>query len=110
MVALIWSVGVDVHSVSSTLALVSFVSTAMTVCVIATSAKVVVTCARVKNFDLNQVEYQANDRHNQHDPAFDFWRVKEPLRRFEDEPDGHDPHTGDADERSDDLGPMPPIR
>lgn len=58
------------------------------------TAKVVVSVARMQNLDLNQVESQADNSHDKHDPSDNLWWLKEPFCRFDHQPDCHDPHRG----------------
>lgn len=78
--------------------------------IVVVPAKVVVTFTRVKDLDLYQVEQETDNRHNQHDPTLDLWRIEEPLRGLNDQPECHDPHAGDADERANNFCTVPPIR
>ena len=63
----------------------------MTMIMIFTS-KVIVSLSRVQNLDLNQIENKAKTRNKEHHTAHNFWRVKKSLRRFNKQPNCHNPN------------------
>lgn len=89
---------------------VTVVATSMSVTVVVFTAKVVMTVTLVENLDLDQVKDQAQHSHNDHSEALNVWLLPEPLRCFDHEPDGHDPHSGDRYHRSNDFSAMPTVR
>jgi len=74
------------------------------------ASQMVVSISGVQNLDLNQIENQADNCHDQHDPSFHLWWLKEPLGSFHTQPDGHDPHRGNRNESTNDFSTMPSIR
>ena len=80
------------------------------VVVLMLSAQVVVSVARVQDFHLDEVEYEAHDRDDEHDVPLDLRWHPEAHGRLPEEPPGHDPDGRDGHQRSNDLRPMPAER
>lgn len=96
--------------------IVTIVVVAVTVVMIMSAAfvilapQMVVSVPRVQDFDLDQVEDETNDRHNQHRESFHLRRLIKSMRSLDDKPNSHDPHRGNRNHSSDNFCSVPPIR
>lgn len=59
------------------------------------TSKMVVTISRVEDLHLDQVENEAHHSDNEHQVSVDSWGHKESLSCLDEEPDCHNPDSGD---------------
>jgi len=82
----------------------------MSATIVILAPQMVVSVPRVQDFDLDQVEYETNDRHNQHRESFHLRRLIKSMRSLDDQPYSHYPHRRNRDHSSDNFCSVPPIR
>jgi hypothetical protein len=82
----------------------------MSAAIVILASQMVVSVPRVQDFDLDQVEYETNDRHDQHRESFNLRRLIKSMRSLDDQPNSHYPHRRNRDHSSDNFCSVPPIR
>jgi len=82
----------------------------MSAAIVILATQMVVSVTRVQDFDLDQVEDETNDRHNQHRESLHLRRLIKSMRSLDDQPNCHDPHRRNRDHSSDNFCSVPPIR
>lgn len=82
----------------------------MSAAIVILATQMVVSVTRVQDFDLDQVEDETDDRHNQHRESLHLRRLIKSMRSLDDQPNCHDPHRRNRDHSSDNFCSVPPIR